>query len=374
MLSYSRFAFIDFSADQRQPTIFRRMVQAFESFGGVPAEIVFDSMPGIVDRWEMGSPILNLRAIDFAAHYGFSYHIAPRGDGAYKGKVERPFRFMETSFFNGRTLFSMPQARAALRNWLDNTANPRMHRKTRKHPVEQLVIERPKLDPLPAAPYDTRELAYRIVDGYGHIPFDGNQYGSPSTFGGRRVVVRADEHTVELYEERGAKLCEHPRAPRGAQQTIVTPGRSKRKHRVDTSVLMGVFEGWGDEAAAFAKELTERQRTSRHQLAEILALQDRYSADDIVGALVHATKYRAYDAPAVARILEARATPRRFSDRVDARIRAHVRDTMAALPVTRREPNEYARLLGSPTHISGKEATDGEQDTEQTEDSEDTPD
>lgn len=363
VLAHSRYLHIDFTADQRQPTIFRQLVATFEAFGGVPEELVFDSMPGIVDRWELDGPILNLRALDFAAHYGFTYHIAPRADGAYKGKVERPFRYLETNFFNGRTLHSFEQARAALGNWLPR-ANARVHGQTRRVPAEVLERERPLLSPLPAHPYDTRELGYRIVDGYGRVPFDGNTYSTPDTLSGRRVVVRADDRLVAIYERFGAKLCEHARSPRGAGAHVSTPEHIKRSRTVGHDALVAVFHEWGPDAGRFAEAVVERQRYRRKQLAAILALQERFAVDDIVDALAHATRYRAYDAQSVARIVETRATPRRFADRMASAVRRQVRQTFGDTPVSKREPAEYARVVGS-LSTTGEEADHGTEEDEQ---------
>lgn len=111
---FSRHRWMRFREDTRQITLMRGLTEAFEEYGGVAAELVFDSMPGVVDRWEAGQPVLNATFVDFAAHYGFTIHIAPRGDGAYKGKVERPFRYLEENFFNGRTFYDLSVAQAEL--------------------------------------------------------------------------------------------------------------------------------------------------------------------------------------------------------------------------------------------------------------------
>ena len=362
VLSHSRYLYADFTADQRQPTIFRQLVAAFEAFGGTPEEIVFDSMSGIVDRWELDGPILNLRALDFAAHYDFAYHIAPRGDGAYKGKIERPYLFLETSFFNGRTLHSFEHARGALRVWLDDRANARRHGQTKRVPAEELVRERPLLTPLPARPYDTREAGYRIVDGYGRVHFDGNTYSTPLSLSGRRVVVRAGAARVELYERFGTKLCEHARQPRGAGRDVTADAHRKRTHAVSHDQLLLIFKEWGPAAETFARALVERQRYRRKQLSAILAMQDRVSVGDIVAALEHADRYRAYDARDVERILEAKARPRQFADRMAAAVKRQVRKTLGQTPVSKREPAEYARVVGS-TSPTGEETDDDNEDT-----------
>lgn len=364
VLAHSRYLYVDFTADERQATVFRQMVAAFELFGGVPEEVVFDSMPGIVDRWELDGPVLNLRALDFAAHYDFAYHIAPRADGAYKGKVERPFRYMETNFFNGRVLHSFEHARAALRAWRDTRANMRTHAATRRVPVDDLERERPSLMPLPARPYDTREVGYRIVDGYGRVHFDGNTYSTPISLSGRRVVVRADARCIEILDRVGTRLCEHERAARGARLDVVAPEHVRRTRAVSHDQLVEVYREWGPSAEAFAHAVIERQRYRRKHLAAVLALQGRFAVDDIVAALEHAMRYGAHDAASVERILEAKATPTGPADRIAAAVKRRVRQTFDQTPVSKREPAEYARIVGSiPT--PGMETDHGNEEDKQ---------
>ncbi len=104
VLSYSRYRYARFCTDTRQPTIFRELRRSFEDAGGVAREYVVDTMPGVVDGWDGDEPLLNLRAVDFAVYYDFELHVAPRGDGAYKGKIERTFPA------RGRILLQRPHA------------------------------------------------------------------------------------------------------------------------------------------------------------------------------------------------------------------------------------------------------------------------
>lgn len=357
VLSYSRYQYMAFTTDMRQPTLLRQLRLAFEAFGGVPAEVVFDSMPGIVDRWELGQPHLNLRAVDFAAHYAFSLHIAPRGAGNYKGKVERPFRYAEESLFNGRTFTSLEQARATLRWWLDHKANVRQHGTTKRPPVELLEVEQPRLRPLPRHAYDDRELAFRVVDGFGRIGFDGNHYSVPLSYDGPWLYVRADERRVQLFDAQANPLAEHQRHPRGEGACVTAPEHRPRSQRLSRDVLLARFEAWGEEAVAYAQELVRRQRYHRQQLAEILLLHEHYRACDILAAIRHARRYGAYSARDVGRIVEAKAAPRRPDELVADTIRAHIRTSLGE-PPTQRPVEEYARLLRAADSPSGAEETD----------------
>jgi hypothetical protein len=47
-----------------------RGLRAFEHLGGVAATCLYDNMKTVVDRWEGGGPVYNVRFLAFAAHYG----------------------------------------------------------------------------------------------------------------------------------------------------------------------------------------------------------------------------------------------------------------------------------------------------------------
>ncbi|RKZ99428.1 MAG: IS21 family transposase, partial [Gammaproteobacteria bacterium] len=109
VLRWSRAPALFAAQDTRQTTTFRFLRQAFEEWGGVPTEMLTDSMPGVVDRWELDQPVLNLRYIDFAAHYRFTALIAPRACPKWKAVCERRFRHHEENLLSGRDLRSFAE-------------------------------------------------------------------------------------------------------------------------------------------------------------------------------------------------------------------------------------------------------------------------
>jgi len=351
ILCHSRFRYLHFCTDMRQPTLFRQLRRAIEFFGGVADEYVFDSMPGVVDRWELDEPVLNLRAVDFAAYYGFSYHIAPRGDGAYKGKVERVFRFVEESLFNARRFHTLDELNATTDWWLSHKANGRPNRTTGRRPDEAWADDLACLQPLPTHPYDDRELAFRLNDDYGYVRFDGNFYRAKGVQVGAWVYVRASEDTVALFDVAARPLATHPRAPRGALQRVPPPP-TDRPRRLPTSELLRRFETWGTTAATYARRVADRRRYARVELGRILDLQRLYSAEDLLSAIEHAMRYAAYEARAIKRILQATAKPRTLHDHLAQRARQQIRQAMDQAPVRQRGVEDYARLLSATTPSS----------------------
>jgi transposase len=338
------------SQNTRQSTIMRCLLTSFEDFGGVPQECVTDSMPGVVDRWEANQPILNVRFVDFAAYYNFAVHIAPRGDGAYKGGVERPFRYHEENLLNGRTFHSFEQYRDKLAWWVRERAMQRPHPVTGRPLTEMLAEERPYLQPLPAHPYDTRDVVIRLVEATGHVRHESNLYRVPDEHIGELLYVCVGPDQLEIVDRRVHRIARYERLPDGARQRLGDDRFGRRRRRYDVILLTQRLEAWGEVAADFARRLRDRKRYAGPELSYVLDLQLTWSADDIAGALEHAMRYEAYDARAVQRILEARYTPRTLAEQVAESTRGRIRDAMKDHPVGVRPLTSYTALRHGDAH------------------------
>ena len=340
-LSWSRARAFEAADNTRQTTIFNCLKASFERFGGVPQQCVTDTMPGVVDRWECEQPILNVRFVDFAAFYRFSVNIAPRGCSRYKGKVERPFWFVEQNLLNGRKFASLEDFKEVLEWWSDERAMRRPHPDTHRPIAEMLEAERPQLQPLPARPYDTREVLVRLVDTYGFVQHQTNFYRVPDTHIGELVYVCVDIERIEVFDRGIHRLAEHERLPDGAGLRRGAPGK---RQRYDVTLLAERLAAWGEVAETFGARLRARKRYAGPELTHLLGLQLTWSAEDVVAALEHAMRYDAYDARAVERILEARCKPRSLEGQMAETTRAQIRQAMREHPVKQRPLTEYAAL------------------------------
>jgi transposase len=355
-LSWSRGRSFAVTENTRQTTILEKLAESFATFQGVPHECVTDSMPGVVDRWECERPILNVRFVDFAAYYGFAVHIAPRGDGAYKGKVERPFRYVDENLFNGRTFHSIEELREQLAWWTANKALQRPHPRTNRPLHEMLDEERPYLQALPRRPYDTRDVVQRLVDSTAHVLHATNLYPVPEEHIGELVYVCVGPERLEVFDRGVHKLAELARLPDGAGQ--IHPSDRVKRSRYDVTLLAERLSAWGPSAEDFAKKLRTRKRYPGPELSHILGMQLTWSADDIVSALEHAMRYDAYDVRAVERILEARFKPRRLAEQIADATRGHIREVMKGHPVEQRPLSSYETLrTGDPLPDKDKEAS-----------------
>ena len=144
-----------------------------------------------------------------------------------KGKVERPFSYVELNLLNGRTFSSLEHLNQTTAVWLANTADVRIHRETGKRPIDAHVEEQPHLLKLPGTAYDTARVVYRVVDVEGMIAYESNFYSTPWRFVGRMLPVRVTEHELIVYDPASLEpVACHPLVPRP----------SKGERRIDAGI------------------------------------------------------------------------------------------------------------------------------------------
>jgi transposase len=163
VLSYSRLLWLKFYPRQTLAVLFAGLEEAFASFGGVPAELLFDQMKAVVvedERLTGGKLLENPQCVRFAKHWDFRIRACRAYRAKTKGKVERPIRYIRENFFYGRDFVSDADLQAQCDHWQEATANQRRHRTT--HEAPQLRYERDekaKLKPLAKHPYRSPTVA-----------------------------------------------------------------------------------------------------------------------------------------------------------------------------------------------------------------------
>lgn len=125
VLGYSRRQYLRFVESQNFETTVRQHIRAFEHLGGAAATCLYDNMKVVVLRHEDGAPVYNPKFLAFATHYGFRPQACQPRRPQTKGKVERPFHYVETSLLNGRTFRSLEHLHEVTAWWLAEVADTR---------------------------------------------------------------------------------------------------------------------------------------------------------------------------------------------------------------------------------------------------------
>ncbi|MBK6531225.1 MAG: IS21 family transposase [Deltaproteobacteria bacterium] len=322
-------------------------VATFARLGGVPAHCKYDNQKPVVLGYEGSKPLYNPRFLAFATYYGFRPIACRPMRPNDKPKVERSFWEYERSFLNGREFRDAEDLRAQLARWHDRVCDPRVHKRLKRPVIELFAEEAPYLQPLPRHPYDTARVAYRLCSIDGFVAWDGNRYAVPYEAIYDVLPVRVTERELFVYAPDLTLLAHHELAPRSAGRDVAPPSvhRTSTRRGTDIDHLRAIFEDLGDGARDFFTGLTRLgTRQCSYQARQVLLLRERFTSDDLALALGHAKTYGAFEHRAVARILEARATPRTLAEYVTEGAVARAEGALGRAETRGRDLDEYDRL------------------------------
>ena len=158
-----------------------------------------------------GKPRWHPTFLAFARHYGFEPAVGRPGHKERRGKVERPFPYLEHDFLAGRTFASWDDLQQQGRHWLDTVANVRVHGTTRRRVDEAFAEEQPCLITLPPVRYPAARQETRVVQHDGYIPVDGSYYPVPAPLVEQdAVTVRIDPRVVQILDAHEAVAASYP--------------------------------------------------------------------------------------------------------------------------------------------------------------------
>lgn len=312
LLGYSRRQYLRFTESQDMSTLLAQHIRAFEHLDGVARQCLYDNMKTVVTRYDGDEPVLNTRFLAFATHYGFRPWPCRRGRPQTKGKVERPFDYIERNLLNARTFSCLDQLNELLTWWMANRADVRVHRVTKQRPIDRHESERAHLLPLPAQPHDTAEVCSRVVNAEGRISYRNNFYSAPAQHIGQTLTVRVLEGELLIYSPQLEIVARHELCSRevSGEARDDPAHRPRRDGRERLELLRQRFAELGAIGPRFLAGLIETRRYGKDEAQKVLALQGVYRREDLIKAMEHCVGFSAYSLRSVQRVLGAHATPR----------------------------------------------------------------
>jgi transposase len=348
VLGYSRRQYLRFVEAQDFATTVREHVRAFEHLGGVAATCLYDNMKVVVSGYDGDEPVYNPRFLAFAAHYGFRPVACRVRRPQTKGKVERPFSYVESSLLGGRTFRGLGHLNETAAWWLAEVADVRVHRQTQARPLDRHAEERPHLIPLPAQPFETAEVVYRTVDAEGYVVYRQNFYAAPWRLIGQTIAVRVTDAELIIYDPSFVAATSHPLFPKGAtgQRRACPDQEPPRDQKRRFEQLAERFAEFGTVGTRFLEGLLAGSRSGKNQAERVLTLAAAYPRADVTKALERAARYGAFSLAAVQRILAAHGRPKTPLDALADEHRTSLDRLLDGVPTPPRPTADYQALLG----------------------------
>lgn len=309
VLAYSRRLHVRFYLNERIETLLYAIEQALQHMQGVARRLVLDNMTTVTHGRVNRRPVFHDRFLELARHYAFEPFVCRPYDPNRKGKVERPFHYLDKDFLTGCSFASLAELNVEVERWLREVANVRVHGTTRRVPEEVWRDEeQPLLIRLPERPSGACRQETRPVYRDGCITFDGSRYSVPAHLVHTQVTVRATPDELEILDTLGARVAVHPIAAEPGRHVIDPdhqPPRRQASPREVEDELLRRFPG----AAAFLAGLQRRQRSFAHlHLAKLRRLATRFAEEQLLAAIQRATQLRGFSAHTVARLLDQQRT------------------------------------------------------------------
>ncbi len=307
--SHSRMLYVVFTHSQKQEILHQSLVEAFRYFGGTSKEIVVDNMLTAVTE-RVGSMVrFNASFLNFLRPFSITPVACNIRSPHEKGKIENSIKYLRYNFWPLRTFTDLDDVNHQVMEWLDATANQRLHQTTGEVPAHRLVKN--ALKPLPEPLPDFRETeTLKVYKDFG-VRFDTNVYTVPPRLVGKSITLKADSRTLTIfYKEK--LVVKHLRNWK-KKQRIDLPSHSEQVRKLRKKVFMGkqtmVFMSLGQEAVDYLEKLAYACQPLKKTVDRLLILNDDYGTSSLIYALKKALTHQLYGFAYIQNILYQERTP-----------------------------------------------------------------
>lgn len=197
IMSWSREMYVSYESRPYNTEMFiKAHLEAFQFFGGITQECLYDQTKLVVIKEQYRELILNDRFGRFALETGFNVRACEGYDPQSKGMVEKSVDYIKGSFLRGREFNGIDDVRRRSQQWLCDVANVRIHATTKRRPQDMFNEEQGYLQRLNSSSMITD---YREADKTGLINYKGFKYSVPSQHQNKRVGIRVIEGILYVY-------------------------------------------------------------------------------------------------------------------------------------------------------------------------------
>lgn len=244
VLSSSRALYVEFTEAETLPTLLTCHEQAFDWFGGVPEEIIYDNPKTIVLKRDVEGQAItwNPQFWNFAQYYGFTPRPCRPYRAQTKGQGESGIKYGKRAFLLGRTFPSLADLNAQVQGWIRTVADQRVHGTTFRKPAEAFLAERLR-SPVGKPRYQFQTSLLRKGASDCLVTVETNRSSVPPAYVGQTVEVQWGPGATVQISQAGALMATHPRA-NGQPQLCVDPVHDQvLRHRLAPKPVLSSRDG-----------------------------------------------------------------------------------------------------------------------------------
>lgn len=284
ILSASRKKAGVFSKNVDADSIYESIQELFEDLGGVTHELLIDNPKTLVIFNRKGEEVIfNESALNLSFHLGTELNACSPYRARTKGKIEKPYQYIEEQFVKGNRFDSMEHLNSEFKLFLEET-NDMVHGTTKRKPNEMFLEEIAHLLPLPNKRYFNKALDKRKVSNDSFVSIDSNKYSVPVKYVEKSVSIRkVYGYKLEIYSE-DMSLIEAYELSNGKYDIT---SNSKHYEAIQTKAPKSIPEAKRQFIARFKSgkkyiSITSKVLTQQsYHIREFLKLREIYNDEDL---------------------------------------------------------------------------------------------
>jgi transposase len=304
--SFSRFQILEASLSQNQGAILEALENSIVESGGVCQRLQTDNAKAFVINASKNNFKWNPRYLNFCAHYGFMPTRSLPGHPWSKGKVEKPFSYLETHFIAGSSFEDFFDLQRKLKIFQEENSR-RIHSVTKAAAIDLFGQEKLSLLSLPETRYvgikeDNRKASYDCL-----LSYNGSRYSVPWMFAGKWVWIKISKgYFLQIYSQANKLIASHTLSMKKGS-VVINPEhyKSNKSYAGSFEVLKSRFlENFPDQGMFLEKLKAQKRMNVTSQLHQILSLSKLYTKDDFLEAISKCMEYNVFNHSFISGYLE----------------------------------------------------------------------
>jgi transposase len=297
VLAYSRRLFMQYYPRFTRFEAKTFLLEAARFMDGVCPVCVIDNTSVLLAAGSGADAVIAPEMLAFARTLGFRFRAHRVGHPDRKGRIERPFAYIEGNFLAARNFEGFDDLNRQAVAWCRDVANQKPRRALGMSSEAAYAIEKPHLKPLPDALPPVYELLERVVDLHGYVSVDTNRYSVPERFVGQSVAVYKLPAEIHVCRK-DSTIAVHQRliGQRDARSILPEhhsiPVRANRGTAREETLLSGHHPSLDRYAAAL------KQRGNgwgRRALRRLIGMKRTYPSGPFIAAIEQALQYGMFD-------------------------------------------------------------------------------
>lgn len=328
ILSYSRKKYYASSLSIGTADIIRAIVRAAEFFRGLTEEVVIDNPKQmVITHKKSGTVRYNDEFLRFCGIYGLQPNACQNYRARTKGKVEKPFYYLQEHLLRGLEVKDLAEFDALLEDFTAKY-NAREHSDLKEAPEERYQREKDMLRVLPAVePAILYNKELRIVSNDGYISWDGALYPVAMGYCLQTVRVAAEfGKSLKVYDKSGRLIAEHKTRlfnkgirPVHPEHEDINAAFMKKKELHRAESVRKFIETFEQTGQAYVEGLRSSVTANMYwHIEEIMKYTGLYSIADVTSVLAECLEIGAYHKNSVRRLLECKTPQNRPLDVLNA--------------------------------------------------------